>query len=110
MRSPLVHSSIIVGLLVALTLAAGDTGAQGLTTPKAKKALVKCQAAIAQGGAKLVASRLKTLQSCSAGALKCVQTVAPPAACLAKLGSGCDAAFQAAFPKLETAFTNKVLK
>lgn len=62
---------------------------QGLPNPKAAKAAVRCQKALATAATKLVGSRLKRLDGCFARALDCAQTKQAEVACATRVRATC---------------------
>ena len=100
---------VITALLVLSTGSAfGDT--PGLGDVKAQKAAVKCQKAIDQAGAKLVATTLKNLDACTTAVLACVQTKPGNAPCLQKAATKCSKALLSALPEAQVGASAKVVK
>jgi hypothetical protein len=64
----------VVIVLFVLSTGSAFADTPGLADVKAQKAAVKCQKAIDQAGAKLVAATLKNLDACTTAVLACVQT------------------------------------
>src|SRR6185369_12047872 len=63
----------------------------GLSDAVAAKNAVKCQQAIDKGGVSFLSSRLKQLDACTVGILKCVQTKPDDATCVPKASAKCAA-------------------
>ncbi len=86
----------------------GELG--GLADVVAAKSATKCQQAVGKAGVSYLATRLKQLDACSTGILKCVQTKPGDAACVAKAKAKClsvRAALAAARAKLTSAVQTK---
>src|SRR5690242_18066213 len=77
---------------------------------KAAKAMVKCQSAITQAGAKLVATELKSLDACSTAILSCIQTKPGDTACTTKAQGKCSKALLDAIPQAESKLAAKIVK
>ena len=82
-----------LALLAFVLASTGPTTARAqdtrLDSVPLQKAAVKCQKAIAQVGAKVIAGKLKALDACAAAALACVQTKFDKPECRAKAGQVC---------------------
>lgn len=82
----------------------------GLGSPTAAKAAVKCQAAIGKAGVSFLSTRLKQLDACTNGLVKCIQTKPEDPACIAKATAKCgtlESAAAAARGKLAAALAGK---
>jgi hypothetical protein len=63
----------------------------GLTDAVAAKSATKCQSAIGKGGVAFLTARLKQLDGCTTGILKCIQTKPDDPACVTKARAKCAA-------------------
>ena len=63
----------------------------GLADAVAAKAAVKCQQSIEKAGVSYLAARLKQLDTCAAGILKCVQTKPDDPSCIGGAATKCNA-------------------
>ncbi len=63
----------------------------GLGDALAAKTATKCQQAIGKGGVSFLTARLKQLDACTVGILKCIQTKPDDAACVTKASAKCAA-------------------
>jgi hypothetical protein len=82
----------------------------GLADASAAKAATKCQAAIGKAGVSFIATRLKQLDACTNGLVKCIQTKPDDAACITKATAKCatlESAAAAARAKLSAAVAAK---
>jgi hypothetical protein len=82
----------------------------GLADAVAAKSATKCQGAIGKAGVSFLSARLKELDTCTNGILKCVQTKPGDAGCVAKASAKCQAlqgAAAAARAKLLAAVQSK---
>src|SRR5690606_18981550 len=61
----------------------------GLGDAAAAKAATKCQAAIGKAGVSFLSKRLKQLDTCTNGLLKCIQTKPDDPACVTKAAGKC---------------------
>jgi hypothetical protein len=61
----------------------------GLGDTAAAKAATKCQAAIGKAGVSFISTRLKQLDACTNGLVKCIQTKPDDAACITKATAKC---------------------
>ena len=62
---------------------------EGLADATAAKAATKCQAAIGKAGVSFIAARLKQLDACTNGLVKCIQTKPGDPACITKASAKC---------------------
>lgn len=82
----------------------------GLDDAAAAKSATKCQQAIGKAGSSFLATRLKQLDTCASGILKCVQIKPNDPACVTKASAKCNAlrnAGAAARTKLTAAVASK---
>jgi 6-phosphogluconolactonase (cycloisomerase 2 family) len=82
-------ASTCAGLAIVLAIMPGRAGAQQLVDLNAAVAAVKCQRALAQGGALFAGHKLRNLDGCTTAVLRCVQTKSSDPKCLAAAGARC---------------------
>lgn len=97
-------------LLLLTSVATAHADAPRLTDANAEKAAVKCSKAIAQATAKLVASKLKSLDACSTAVLACIQIKPTDEACLTKAKGKCSKALLDGIPQAEVGAVAKIVK
>lgn len=88
---------LALAALWPLLLAVAPASAQQLGDPAAALAAVKCQQAVARAGALFTGRKLRNLDTCSNGILRCVQTKPNDQKCLALAGARCTRALARTF-------------
>ena len=84
------RSRIVFTACLALAITASSAAGQAFPDRVVAKALDKCHIQIERAGAKLAVKKLKTLEKCVDGILKCLETKPEGDRCLDQAREGCE--------------------